>query len=149
MDAKTQAEIDLEVAQFKSRLSSLYMQDYSRLEEETAACVFAHAAFAALDYAVAEQMAYIRAQGIAVKYERRDTWFQIAIGANRVVYKLPLDERAIRISYVKRAYPGAQEEVCDALLWPPEIVPLEQLREPIEAFVKTMRAFLMRGKVLG
>lgn len=148
MDPRDRARAEYDVRQFKEREAGAEAPpDRSAELERLRACVFAHSAFALLDQAIAEQVAFLLSESVPVGINRKDTTIVISLGLRRAVYDLKLSAVTVGIVFAMTSPSTRRDKALFAMPWPAEVVPLEQLRAPIGALVDEMRAFLLHGEV--
>lgn len=146
MDPQTRAKIEFEAAQFRARQESGPQHDYSDLADEMRPHVFAHAAFALLDQAIAENVSCLRSQGVLVECKRLDTTIVVSLGLRRASFMLKLSDKVVRIGFFTSSpYAGGGDRPEFISPWPADVVPIEHLSQPIHAFMEDMRAFLLNG----
>ena len=147
MNDKTKAEADFDINQFKQRCTTTWQQNYDKVSAEHGACLFAQMAFSALSYAITVHYEYMLSNGIPLELERIGSQFHVSRGLNRIVYQCPLEADSIAIFYLRKSVSTGRETLVYTSRWPSDLVPLEQLQEPLDAFVRDMRAFILNGAI--
>lgn len=147
MNDKTKAEADFDINQFKQRCAATWQQNHDKVSAKLGACLFAQMAFSALSYAIAAHYEYIRSKGISLDFERTGSQFYVSLGLNRIVYQCPLEADSVAILYLRKSPSTGRETLVYTSQWPSDLVPPEQLQEPIEAFVRDMRTFILQGAI--
>lgn len=146
MDSQTKAKIEFESAQFKAGQNSNQQRNYSDLANGMGTYVFAHAAFALLDHAIAENVTCLLSNGVRVHYARFDTAIVVSLGLRRAAFMLKLTDSSVSIGFFTASpYADGDEKVEFARPWPASVGPIEHLSEPIQVFMEDMRAFLLKG----
>lgn len=149
MTPQAKAKADFDIAQFKARAGTSRPQDHAPWPDNTRDCVFAHAAFSLLDNAIEEHARHMHAQGVPIRYKRKDTAIIVTLGLRRAVYELNLSQPEAAIVFATTSPYTGHDKALFATPWPAAaaVATGEYLDQSIQVLVEDMRAFLLNGTI--